>query len=201
MRRTKEDSEQTKQQVLHAALEIFSEQGYQKAQLNEIADKAGVTRGAIYWHFENKEDLFIKLIQTVSMKSQEVMMNVIQRGESFLEITTNILIEQWKLLEDNDDYKKTMKLVLLNAGDLQGFTLLRQQQLIADQAMIKQISDFMSMGIAQGVLRQDLNPIAAAHSYLALQKGFTINWLLMEEAFSIKELAKEVANTFIKGLL
>lgn len=201
MRRTKEDSEATKQQILSSALEVFSELGYQKAQLNEIADRAGVTRGAIYWHFKNKEDLFINLINGVSTKSQEIMMKVISQGSSFTEICKGILVEQWQLLEEDIEYKKVMKLVLLKAGDFEGISDLKTQQMTSDRALIDQVTQFMSMGIEQGVLRKDLDPIAAAHGYLSIQKGFAMNWLLMEEVFSIKDLAERVADSFIKGLV
>ena len=54
MRRTKEDSEQTREDILNASVRIFSEKGVSQATLDEIAKAANVTRGAIYWHFENK---------------------------------------------------------------------------------------------------------------------------------------------------
>lgn len=43
---------------MNAALEVFYRQGVTRATLQEIAQEAGVTRGALYWHFKNKEDLF-----------------------------------------------------------------------------------------------------------------------------------------------
>ncbi len=62
MRRTKSEAEQTKNDLVMAALEIFSEQGYAATKLSDIAKRAGTTRGAIYWHFENKDALFSYLI-------------------------------------------------------------------------------------------------------------------------------------------
>lgn len=56
-RRTKEDALKTRQAILDAAIEVFSAQGVSRATLAGIASQAGVTRGAIYWHFDNKEAL------------------------------------------------------------------------------------------------------------------------------------------------
>ena len=58
MRRTKEDAELTKQTILKAAVDVFTERGVAKASLEEIARKADVTRGAVYWHFKNKMEIF-----------------------------------------------------------------------------------------------------------------------------------------------
>jgi AcrR family transcriptional regulator len=56
-------TEQTQAKILDAALAIFSEQGFEKAQLEEVAARAGYTRGAIYAHYSSKEDLFLALME------------------------------------------------------------------------------------------------------------------------------------------
>ena len=63
MRRTKAEAEQTRHDILKAALILFDEQGYVQTSLSDIARKAEVTRGAIYWHFENKEQIVAALAQ------------------------------------------------------------------------------------------------------------------------------------------
>lgn len=60
-RRTKEDAQKTRQVILDTALKLFCEQGITETSLTDIATLAGVTRGAIYWHFKNKNELFINL--------------------------------------------------------------------------------------------------------------------------------------------
>lgn len=57
MRRTKAEAEQTRQDILHAALQLFDEQGYGATSLVQIAKQVGLTRGAIYWHFKDKGDI------------------------------------------------------------------------------------------------------------------------------------------------
>ena len=57
-RRTKEDAEATRNKLLDAAAEVFFAKGVAGASLSEVAQAAGLTRGAIYWHFKDKVDLF-----------------------------------------------------------------------------------------------------------------------------------------------
>lgn len=61
-RKCKEDAEKTRQAVLESALDVFSDKGYAKATFDEIAARAGFTKGAVYWYFRNKADLVAALI-------------------------------------------------------------------------------------------------------------------------------------------
>ncbi|MGC8400103.1 TetR family transcriptional regulator [Enterobacter mori] len=63
MRRTKLEAEQTRRQILDAAEECFRENGIMRTTLQVIAEKAGCTRGAIYWHFTEKHDLLREVIE------------------------------------------------------------------------------------------------------------------------------------------
>ncbi|WP_369589074.1 multidrug efflux system transcriptional repressor MtrR [Kingella oralis] len=63
MRKTKTEAQKTRQHLLDAALEVFWCDGVTRASLQAIAQEAGVTRGALYWHFKNKEDLFETLFE------------------------------------------------------------------------------------------------------------------------------------------
>lgn len=64
-RRTKEEAQATRESVLRAALDLFSEKGYSRTTLKDIAKSIGMTRGAVYWHFENKEALLAAMIDYV----------------------------------------------------------------------------------------------------------------------------------------
>lgn len=58
MRKTKEDAELTRQNLLDAAFRLFLENNYDRTSLEEICKMAQVTRGAAYWHFKNKYEIF-----------------------------------------------------------------------------------------------------------------------------------------------
>lgn len=62
-KRTHAEALQTKKNILAAAYKIFTEVGFVKASLSDIAREAHVTRGAIYWHFENKSELLVALVK------------------------------------------------------------------------------------------------------------------------------------------
>ncbi len=57
-RKKKEEAQQTRQQLIEAAIGQFATRGVANTTLTDIADAANVTRGAIYWHFTSKSEIF-----------------------------------------------------------------------------------------------------------------------------------------------
>ncbi|MGN0902248.1 MAG: TetR/AcrR family transcriptional regulator [Succinivibrio sp.] len=64
-RRTHQDSIETKKKILASAQRLFTSRGYERTSLTDIAKYAHVTRGAIYWHFESKEELLLCLLDSI----------------------------------------------------------------------------------------------------------------------------------------
>ena len=82
MRRTKEDAELTRQSLLEAAIKVFSKQGYAATRLEDIAEAAKVTRGAVYHHFGGKAELFSEIIENSSQTSDRAIQRAIQELRS-----------------------------------------------------------------------------------------------------------------------
>jgi TetR/AcrR family transcriptional regulator, acrAB operon repressor len=71
-RRTKEAARETRNRILDAAEKVFYDKGVSRTSLADIAALAGVTRGAIYWHFANKGDLFTAMFDRVLLPLDEL---------------------------------------------------------------------------------------------------------------------------------
>ncbi len=63
-----------REQLLEVALEVFARQGYHQASMNDIAVAAGVTKPVLYQHFESKQDLYLELLQDVSTRLHDAVM-------------------------------------------------------------------------------------------------------------------------------
>ena len=91
MRKTREDAEQTRMDIIEAGIKVFSQKWYAVVNMSDIAKEAGVTRGAIYWHFKNKAELF-REIHNLVVKEIEIIVNAsIAQGETLKERTFSIL--------------------------------------------------------------------------------------------------------------
>lgn len=77
-KRTKAEALKTRQELIETAIAQFAQHGVSKTTLNDIADAANVTRGAIYWHFENKTQLFNEMWFARTVADRVIFMD---RGE------------------------------------------------------------------------------------------------------------------------
>lgn len=200
MRRTKEEAAVTRATLLKAALSVFSSKGYDATTLDDIASSAKVTRGAIYWHFKGKADLYNTLIEEVSARGNTVVQNAVAKGGTLLEILRRIFVDQCALMEDDRDARAVMELVLFKTGlnpDLQAG---RKKQIDQGNALIQGIAGAMQMGIQQGELRDDIDPTDMARAFLAFENGAIQMWLASPKSFSLKDSAGPFADILIAGL-
>ena len=93
-KRTKAEALKTRQELIETAIAQFAQYGVSKTTLNDIADAANVTRGAIYWHFENKIQLFNEMwLQQPSLR--ELIQERLTAGlehEPFLQLREKLIV-------------------------------------------------------------------------------------------------------------
>jgi AcrR family transcriptional regulator len=100
MRKTKEDTEISKLRILMAAEEEFCQRGFVAANMDNIAKAAGLTKGAIFWHFQNKAGLFRAIIIRATDRTKAIFREILSAPEPtrFLEKCKKVLI---KIKKDN----------------------------------------------------------------------------------------------------
>ena len=200
MKRTKEEAAVTRAAVLKAALTVFSAKGYAAATLDDVAAAAKVTRGAIYWHFKGKADLYNTLIEDVSARGSTVVQNAVAKGGTLLDILRRIFIDQCVLMEEDRDARAVMDLVLFKTGLNPELNTGRRKQIDEGNALIAGIAGAMRMGIQQGMLREDIDPTDMARAFLAFENGAIQMWLASPKSFSLKASAGSFADILIAGL-
>jgi TetR/AcrR family acrAB operon transcriptional repressor len=187
MRRTKEDAEKTRQTVLEASLKLFSRDGYSLTTLSRIAKEAGCSRGPIYWHFENKDDLY----EAVLAYSQEPLEALVAECGAMRETPIEAMdhfIERWLgLLANNRQYRQSFE-ILLNKTELtdaMSRTLKRERALT--KSIIGLFRDLAGQAADQGLIttREDPKDLGLlSYTYLM---GITQTWLFAPTLFSLKK--------------
>jgi len=76
MRRTKEQAAETRRNILNMAEALFLERSYESVSLDEIATAASVTRGAVYWHFQNKQGLLLAIRDEMPLPMRELALRL-----------------------------------------------------------------------------------------------------------------------------
>jgi AcrR family transcriptional regulator len=70
----------TRQEILDTSLELFADQGYDKTSLREIAERIGVTKAALYYHFRSKEDILLALVEPI-LSMQDALVGALRSGD------------------------------------------------------------------------------------------------------------------------
>ncbi|MGB7876325.1 MAG: TetR family transcriptional regulator, partial [Anaerolineales bacterium] len=200
MRRTKEEAAITREQLLKIALAAFSKKGYAATTLEDIAREAEVTRGAIYWHFGSKAELYNTLIREYSSRGGAIMQQAASEGGTLLDILRRVFVRQLQAIEDNRDLRALMELYLFKTGLVPELEEGRQQQIESGVGLVEMITGIMGQGAELGLLRSDVEPIEMARAYLAFQNGLTQLWLTAPDQFSLKASAESFADILMAGL-
>jgi TetR/AcrR family acrAB operon transcriptional repressor len=200
MRRTKEEADITRQTLLKAALLVFSRHGYAATRLEDIAQEANVTRGAIYHHFGGKAELYNALAAEFATGISSVITQAMEQGGGTVEMLRRMLVSTWEYLESNDDFRAVMELTMLKTGidpELEEGMKMKKQ---GTRIMTEKLAEMLHEGIVKGELRADLDPMEIARAFLAVQNGLALLWLLDPEAFSLKHSAYTTAEIFVRGI-
>ena len=86
-RRTKEDALKTRRRILASALSLFVKKGYDRTTFTDIAARLGMTKGAVYWHFDSKEKLLVTLLDDMLKKFRRQITALLPSGGDFESLT------------------------------------------------------------------------------------------------------------------
>jgi TetR/AcrR family transcriptional regulator, acrAB operon repressor len=200
MRRTKEEAAVTRATLLKTALAVFSAKGYAAATLDDVAKAANVTRGAIYWHFKSKADLYNTLVQEFSARGAGLVQQAVSEGGTLIEILRRIFVRLCTVVEEDKEMRAVMELTLFKTGLDPELQAGRKKQIEAGNVLLKGITEAMGQGVAQGVLRDDIDPADMARAFIAFENGATLLWLLSPRSFSLKASAESFADILAAGL-
>lgn len=200
MRRTVEDAELTKQELLKAAISVFSQKGYAATRLEDIAEEAGVTRGAVYHHFGGKIELFTQIIAKAELTGNRAIMSAKQEGKTFLDIIERILFNTLLLLATDSEYRDSLALLLFNALGTPELLPMNHQRQIHEMEKLRQISGFFQAAHERGEIQREIDPGVAARAFLAYQNGLSVLHLALPDALSIKQHAEGLARVFVQGI-
>lgn len=179
-RRTKEEAQATRVQILDAAEQVFHSQGVSRASLAEVAKEAGVSRGAIYWHFENKIDLFQAMLDRLRLPLEELA----RASESEDEpdpfgCMRELLVKALTRLAQDPQSRRIHDILRYKCeytGELLG---LRERMQALSIECDQRIAKALSNAVSKGQLPSDLDCPRAAMCLHAYMEGIETNWLLV----------------------
>ncbi len=165
----------TRERILDAALNIFSAKGFHDTKLDEIVAEGGVSKGSIYFHFPNKEKLFIALVDQfadlIERRAKEAIAQQapgIQRVRAALEA----------VLETFGKYRRPAKLLLVQAVGLGN--VFERKRLEVNDRFARLIQIYLDEAIADGSIAP-VNTHIVAHAWMGAIYNVVIQWVYTSE--------------------
>jgi TetR/AcrR family acrAB operon transcriptional repressor len=201
MRRTKEEAEITKQNLLKAALEVFSRMGYSATRVEDIARQADVTTGAIYHHFGGKSDLYVALIEDSSARANQLAFDIYEEGGTSAAILRRLLVRMFEFAEEDEEYRAVLELFLNTSDVSPELAQINQQILEGRRGLVQFLTDLIQNGLDEGDFQAWVSPENTALALLGFMNGMGLIWLQDPEFFSIKERAEDLVDSFLSGIV
>ncbi len=200
MRRTKEEAEITKQNLLAAGLEVFSRNGYKGTRVEDIAEHANVTTGAIYHHFGGKSELFIALVEKSEAKANQIALQAVEEGGSPATLLRRLLVRVFKFIEEDREYRAMYEL-FINKNDFSPeLSFLSEQSLEGRRQLTQYFLNLIIEGIDVGEFDPDISPKDAALALVGFINGMGLIWIQDPDQFSIKERAEKLVDLFLSSI-
>jgi len=203
MRRTRAEARATRETILDAAEQVFLERGVAHSSLERIAQRAGVTRGAIYWHFKDKSDLFSAMLERVRLPMADLA-ETYRRDDAYaldpLGMLEELCRQALTRLEENETYRNVYR-ILMNrcefAGDMNPAF---ERQLEIDAENLRKVEADFSQARAVGQLASGIQPRIAARTLYSLMHGIYLGWLRAPDSFAVREDGAVILELFFEGL-
>lgn len=167
-------SKSTRNRILDAALDVFSNNGYHTSRMDDIVDEASVSKGSIYFHFPNKERLFLALVDQFSDLIERSVTEAIAEEEGIQKVS--IAVET--VLSTFAKYRRPTKILLVQAVGL-GSVFEKKRQEVHDR-FASMIEEFLNEAIAAGDI-QTINSKITAHAWMGAIYTLVMQWVMTAE--------------------
>lgn len=190
MRRTKQEAMETRTAILDAAEAVFYERGVAQTSLAQIAAAAEVTRGAIYWHFANKVELFKAMQDRARMPQEEFFQSrEMAHSDRSLDVLYETSLETIARFAADARAKRVYTIILFRCEYVGELSEALGRRRDADNLMKHAIIAVFERAAAMRQLRSDWTAATAANAYLCTVTGLISEWLRLEEGFDIRATA------------
>lgn len=200
-RKTKEEALETRNRLLDAAERVFNDRGVSRTSLSEIAQAAGVTRGAIYWHFKNKLDLFDAMVERATLPL-EASFEPDQLASSADPIAA--LREMCRLvfrnLRKDAQMHRVFDIARHKCEFVDEMAPLRERILECRNECIQTMATCLKAAVRAGQLPATLDTRREAIGLHALMDGIIVDWLLNPKGYSLERDADAMIETYVVGL-
>ncbi|WP_313027271.1 TetR family transcriptional regulator [Brucella sp.] len=201
MRRTKAEAAETRDAILTAAEHVFLERGLTQSTLMEIACHAGVTRGAIYFHFHDKLDIFQALINRTRFPHEEIMLQAAACDHpNPLYVLEQSILTALELFITNERQQNLFTIIHQRCEYVGEIAPLVEHLKEARANVLSLFTGLLEVAERRGELSSEWTSLSAAQILLAVLGGLLNEWLRSERGFDLVSDGGKTIKTMMKSM-
>lgn len=199
VRKTKEAAELTRQQLIDAARQVFLQRGVSRTTVEHIAAAAGVTRGAVYWHFSNKAELFRAMREQVLLPLIDHMDDtlLVEGPEDPLTRIERFLSGTMQFLSEDLTTRQTYEIMMIKCEYVDEFAEVLRQILQNCTGIIEKVRLTYERAKIKGLLRDDADAAQLAMDTHLFFTGLLHMWVKDSENGIYRQQAHELIKAHI----
>ena len=200
-RRTKEDAAITRGQLLDAAEKVFRQRGVARSSLAEVASAAGVTRGAVYWHFRDKSDLCAAMCERALMPLETMLSEAgsVQHADPLATLRALAIAALTRLASDPRS-QAIFEVMLHESEHTAGVPSIAERKQRERRHCLVHVERVMCQAVSARQLPADTDTALATQAMHAYIGGLMNNWVLDRTAYDLAAAAPALVDAFVAGL-
>jgi len=200
-RRTKADAQATRSGLLDAAEQLFQTRGVSRTSLNDIAVAAGTTRGAIYWHFKDKGDLFNAMMERVTLPLEQTL-NQSQPGSGSDPVAEmrHAMLEALRLIATDEQTRRVLQIATHQIEYTDELSAVQARHQRVHGECVARNHAALAKAFASLNATPPVPLDCAAHGLQALVEGLVQHWLLDSSAFDLVATGRNALDVYLAGL-
>jgi len=199
-RRTKEEALATRERLLDAAEALFHRDGVAATSLADIAREAGLTRGAIYWHFTDKADLFNAMLARVTMPMECALQTEAQAAADPLQAVRDAFMRALQHTVDDAKARRVFDICMHRVEYVGELQAVRERYVSTLDVWIVRTEHGLRQAMRRGQIGRRMPARAAAIGLQALLAGLLRTWLIDPKSFALVPVGRQVLDGFLAGL-
>lgn len=201
MRRTKEDALLTREKLLDTAELLFSSRGVARTSLQDIAQAAGMTRGAIYWHFEDKAELFSAMMERAIMPMEEALNDLTEHPDKDpIKQVRDAMLGALKLIAHDERTRRVMEIAKRKAEFVDDMSRARARHLEVHLRCRAHVEGALKQAQRQGQIKSKPAARILTIGLMAVVTGLIELWMLESSLFPLVKTGEQALDTYIAGL-
>ncbi len=201
-RRTKTQAAATREALLDAAERVFRERGVAHTSLAEVAAAAGLTRGAVYWHFRDKADLFVALCERVELPMEAMLASAGGiRQKDPLDALRGLAVTGLTRLATDARTQAVFDVVFHKCEFAAELATVAQRRLATDSGCLANVERLLKQAVSVGQLPRDADTRLAARCVNAFMVGVMHEWVQRPAAYDLARAAPAMIDALLAGLV